>query len=335
MRHALGLAALAALVLLPVASACVSIDPKTGLAPGDEVDVTDHICTLAFVVADLNGLYFATAGHCIQVGQTAASPVVGKFGVGAFHYLKPESDPQAETDGAPGDDFALIRIDPGYYAKISPSVCGWGGPKGIYTATPVSNGVKHFGHGTLVGEFGPTQQRQGYALTTDANAFYWTGAGVPGDSGSSVLSDDLKAVGVLTHIVISPPADNGGTRLQRGFSLAEKAGFTGLRLVLEGEDPVAVLAQMQANATNAPTPASLSTPTRTNDTNAPGSGNTTAPPQSGSPGASPTPPPSSGQALRPGAVQQEDGAQKATPGPALPLALLAVGLVLLGRRSRK
>lgn len=334
MRYALGLGILASLVLLPTVAACVSTDPKSGLAPGDELDVANKICTLAFLLVDENGIYFSTAGHCIQVNETASNPILGKFGTGAYHYLNPETG--AETDGSPGEDFGLIRIDPDHYSKISPRVCGWGGPKGIYTATPGSGGVKHFGHGTVVGDIGPTtQQRQGFNLQTDAKAFYWTGAGVPGDSGSAVLSDDLKAVGVLTHLIVSPPDDNGGTRLTRGFSLAATAGFPNLRLVLEGEDPVSLLAQMQANATKAPARLTPMPPTSANGTaNAPTT-NTTAPSQSGSPSASPTPPPSSGQALQPGAVRQTDGAGKATPGPTLPLALLAVGLVILLRRFRR
>jgi hypothetical protein len=336
MRRVLALAALAAVCVLPTAAACVSTGGKT-LAPGDELDVTDHICTLGFLVADSSGLYFSTAGHCIHVNDTASNPTIGKFGVGAFHYLVPETG--SESDGSPGEDFALIRIDPADYAQVSPTVCGWGGPKGLYTDTPGSGGVKHYGSGEGMTVAGPTtQQRQGFNLLNNNTAFYWTGAGVPGDSGSAVLSDDLRAVGVLTHLIVSPPSDNGGTHLLRGFQLASAAGFH-LRLVLDGEDPVQVLAQMQANATNGSAPPTVTMPTTGAGTSANGTANGTqpgSPPPTSSPApgqTSPTPPPSAdqGQGLQPAS---DGGATKKAPAPEPALLLLGVVGAAVARRLR-
>src|SRR5439155_23048008 len=114
-------------------------------------------------------------------------------------------------------------------------------------------------------------QKQGYNLDNNNVAFYWTGAGTPGDSGSSVLSDDLRAIGVLTHLgVFGSTSDNGGTHLDRGMQLAaDKGGFTHLRLVLTGEDPVALYHEMQANASRAnATIPTIPTPTQSNVTGA-------------------------------------------------------------------
>jgi hypothetical protein len=338
MRYVLGLAALA-LLLAPTAAACTSTDgAKAKLSPGDELDVNTAsggvICTLAFLVASPDALYFATAGHCIHVNDTASNPDVGNFGKGAFHYLNPETG--SESDGSPGEDFALIRIDPSFYDRVSPTECYWGGPKGLYTDTPGSGGVKHFGHGEGPGDLGPTQPRQGLNLQTDAKAFYWTGFGVPGDSGSAVLSDDLKAVGVLTHLVVSPPDDNGGTRLARGFQLAAAAGFTDLRLVLDGEDPVAVMSEMRAerdaNLSATPlAPANGTGPSPATPTSSANGGNSTAPAENGSPPAGSA----TSAELQPAASEGGvTAAQHKTPAPTLTLALGAVLVALLARRLR-
>ena len=63
MKHAVwGFAIPLALVLVPLASACE--DAGGPLSPGDYIQIADHSCTLAFVLVDENGIYFATAGHC-------------------------------------------------------------------------------------------------------------------------------------------------------------------------------------------------------------------------------------------------------------------------------
>lgn len=316
MRSVAGLAAVALFILLPTAAAC------GGLSPGDEVVSDGTGCTLAFLLADPTGLYFATAGHCIQVGNTATNPGLGNFGVGAFHHLKPETG--SETDGSPGEDFGLIRIDPEYYDKLNPKVCGWNGPTGLYDSAPGSGEVHHYGYGLLFGSISEeTRTRTGYNLINDNTAFYWTGAGVPGDSGSAVLAADGRALGVLTHLVVSPPDTNGGTHLLRGFALAEAGGYQ-LRLVLMGEDPIQVLRDLQqplsgGNATPTPTPSPTTTTTSTNPTKPP-PGSTTS--------TTPTP-----TQITPAAEGDEPDAPKQTPGFEVVLVITALLAALHRRRS--
>ncbi|HVM44544.1 MAG TPA: hypothetical protein VM582_01315, partial [Candidatus Thermoplasmatota archaeon] len=217
-----------------------------GLSPGDRFTSDSGSCTLGFLLVAPDGLYFSTAGHCIREGETVRNPDVGAFGVGAFRFLEPDTG--SPSDGAPGDDFGLIRVDEDKHASLNPKICGWNGPVGVYTETPGSGGVKHWGHGMVFGDLGPTgQKREGLQLRNDGDAFYWTGAGVPGDSGSAVIADDGRALGVLTHLQLGLTREtNGGTHLERGLRLAADAGFRDLRLVLMGEDPVALLAQLRA-----------------------------------------------------------------------------------------
>lgn len=324
MKYALAGMVLALVALAGTAAAC------EGISPGDELNVGSLRCTLAFLLADTTGLYFATAGHCIQEGETASVPGVGPIGVGALHYLVPENG--NEQDGAPGDDFGLILIDPEVYDRLQPKMCGWNGPTGIYETTPGSGGVRHYGHGAVFGDLGPTTQtRQGFNLNNNNTAFYWTGAGVPGDSGSGVLHESGAALGVLTHLQVGATSDtNGGTHLLRGFQLAKELKGLDLRLVLMGEDPVAVLAEMRAQSeepASAETPASTTTPTNGNST-------TTTKPPSSQP-ASNTPPPRNGasdEELAP-AADVDDPAK--VPGPSLALVALAVAVVALASRSRR
>lgn len=312
------------LLATPLAAAC------DGLSPGDQILVEGASCTLGFLVADPTGLYFTTAGHCIREGQVASNPDHGDIGVGAFRFLDPDTG--QPTDGQPGKDFALIRLDPALYDKLNPKICGWDGPKGIYRETPGGGEVRHYGHGVVFGEFGPTtQQRQGYNLWTDLDAFTWAGMGVPGDSGSAVITADGLALGVLTHVIIAPPDTNGGTHLDKGFALAAEKGFR-LRLVLAGEDPRAVLAQVQGGAPASAEPTTGSAPA----TPAP-QGNATAP----APGGNSTAPANATAPREDGApielapaATDGDGAEARTPMPPLVFVLGALAAALLLRRAR-
>lgn len=310
--------ALGLVLLAPVASAC------EGLSPGDQLLAGDRSCTLAFIVANADGLYFATAGHCIYVNETASSPDAGEFGVGAFHHLVPDTG--QPTDGAPGDDFGLIRIHPEAYGSLNPKMCGWDGPTGIYDEDPGGGNVRHWGHGAVFGDLGPTtQRREGYNLLNDNTRFSWLGMGVTGDSGSGVLHEDGRAIGVLTHLIVAPPDTNGGTHLYRGFALAAEAGFTDLRLVLAGEDPVEVLAQMQRNATVTPAEANeTKPPAPTARPNVTPTANNTATP------ASPRPIEGDLQDGQPGAVAGEPRAV-----PAAPVGLALVAALAIARAFRR
>lgn len=325
----------ALLVLLGLVALAGSAAACEGLSPGDQIEVDGSLCTLAFILADAHDLYFATAGHCIQVDQVATNPDHGDIGVGAFHFLEPETG--SSSDGSPGMDFGLIRILPEQYANLNPKVCGWDGPVGLYEGGAEGGMVRHFGHGVVFGDLGPTtQQREGYFLATDEQAFYWTGFGVPGDSGSAVLDENDLAIGVFTHVLAGvngvPPADNGGTRLQRGFELAAEAGFTDLRLVLAGEDPVAVMNAMRDEPTDDFTDDVPATPTTANGT-APAKPTSSAPPASNE-----SVQEENDSTLAPAATSDEPVVQATTNAvPALGLAPLALALALalaLVRRGR-
>jgi hypothetical protein len=95
-----------------------------------------------------------------------------------------------------------------------------GGPCGAYSGSGPET-VAHYGHGLAIGTGGTP--RAGLALTWQATAYGWSGAGIFGDSGSPVRVTDLKAAGDLTHLVVDTrwlPSYIAGTRIGKILQIA-------------------------------------------------------------------------------------------------------------------
>ena len=176
-------------------------------------------CTANFIFTDGTSKYIGTARHCVdrtgqpvvmQVDSTtlAAVGTVSKFTSG---------------DGDPGNDFALIKIDPAVAAKwgVNPAL-PQGGPKGIYTGCGPT-AVTHYGHGYGVA-VAQGKLEGGLATNWNNAGFGWTGAGAPGDSGSAVVTADGKAAGDFTHLIVDtrsyPGSTLAGTRITKILSFA-------------------------------------------------------------------------------------------------------------------
>src|SRR4051794_8007141 len=125
-------------------------------------------------------------------------------------------------DGEPGNDWALIRIDPAVAAKwgVNPAVPVVGGPNGIYTGCG-PEGVKYYGHGYGVA-VAQGKPEGGLATNWYDDGYGWTGFGAPGDSGSPVLVSDGRAAGDFTHLIVDTGAylgsDQAGTRITKALS---------------------------------------------------------------------------------------------------------------------
>jgi hypothetical protein len=131
-------------------------------------------------------------------------------------------------DNGPGDDWALISVFPQFQDLVSPTMCVWAGPRGIFepqgemvdvsvklggqpgvTVTPnpdpqLAQDVVWYGHG--VGFGGP-----GVGTARTAGSIVWTprylgfvGPFSPGDSGSGMNIATGQAAGILTHLVLDP-----------------------------------------------------------------------------------------------------------------------------------
>src|SRR5687767_6797225 len=171
-------------------------------------------CTANFIFTDGSSRYVGTARHCVdRVGQTVTMQVdtTTIADVGTVSHL-------AWGEGDPGNDWALVRIDPAVAAEwgVNAAMPVIGGPQGIYTGcgpTPVF----HYGHGYGVA-VGQGKVEAGLATNVFDDGYGWTGAGAPGDSGSGVLTaPGGPAIGNFTHLIVDlgayPGSDLAGMRI--------------------------------------------------------------------------------------------------------------------------
>ncbi|MGH2792791.1 MAG: hypothetical protein ACRDKG_00650, partial [Actinomycetota bacterium] len=170
------------------------------------------LCTSNFVFRNGNNYAIGTAGHCGRVGHPVTMLAGGRilFNIGNITKV---------VDQGPGNDFALISINPAFNSKVSPSMAHWGGPIGAWTGGPLPLTVKHSGWGLGIGAGGTP--RLGIPLSWSP-AGLWTFAGliVNGDSGSAANSGSNLAFGNITHILITVPPRNAGTSITRILQIA-------------------------------------------------------------------------------------------------------------------
>jgi len=175
-------------------------------------------CTANFIFASGSTRYVGTARHCVdRIGQEVTMQVdtTTIATVGTVSHM-------TSGDGEPGNDWALIRIDPAVATKwgVNPAVPVVGGPNGIYTACAVTP-VVHYGHGYGVA-VAQGKVEGGLATNWNSEGFGWTGFGAPGDSGSPVLTAAGQAAGDFTHLIVDigtyPGSTLAGTRITKALS---------------------------------------------------------------------------------------------------------------------
>ena len=199
---------------VPVAEEYLNTDcpgPQTAGVQAGGCIVSPAGCTANFVFSGGGTLYIGTAAHCTDgVGD----PVVMQVDTTTLAVVGTVAKRTAKEE--PGEDFALIRIDPAVAEKwgVNPAM-PTGGPQGIYTGCDPQV-VKHWGHGYGV-LVGPGKQEGGLATNWHDDGYGWTGFGLPGDSGSGVLLADDRAAGNFTHLIVDtgeyPGSDLAGTRI--------------------------------------------------------------------------------------------------------------------------
>ena len=194
------------LIKVPSADSTLPVGVGTcpGVRPGGVLTSDIGQCTLNFLFKTPEGeRYIGTAGHCILgegpvadsagekmwpkgQGPAAKDPDGKRFGEFAYAVLQ---DPK---------DFALIRLDPG--VEASPEMCNYGGPTGInddLSGDPTV--LQYFGNGIGIGTALPARSAVALGLP-NADHVYAAGIALPGDSGSAVISEDGRAVGVLVTV---------------------------------------------------------------------------------------------------------------------------------------
>lgn len=215
-----------------------------GVRPGAYFTSDKGGCTLNFLFAGSDGArYVGTAGHCI-LGESTFLVDVGEetWARGSGPVARDESGSRigefAYAILQDPKDFALIRLDDGVTAQ--PQMCHFGGPTGInadLTGDPVV--LQHYGNGLAVGEALPARTSLAPTMPHPDHVFA-NGVAVFGDSGSAVVSDDGRAVGVLVTIgyfasgQVGPGTMESGTigitRITPQVRRAEQALGVGLAL---------------------------------------------------------------------------------------------------------
>jgi hypothetical protein len=194
--------------------------------------VAPYGCTANFIFTDGASQYVGTARHCVDNRGQAVTMQVDTTTIAVVGTVSH----MTSGDGEPGNDWALIKIDPAVAAEwgVNPAMPVIGGPQGIYTGcgpTPVF----HYGHGYGVA-VGQGKVEGGLATNVFDDGYGWTGAGAPGDSGSGVLTaPGGPAIGNFTHLIVDlgayPGSDLAGMRItkamsQFGVSLVNADGST-------------------------------------------------------------------------------------------------------------
>jgi hypothetical protein len=193
------------LIKVPAADGSLPVGVGTcpGVRPGAEVQSEIGLCTLNFLFETPDKERFiGTAGHCIMGTDSALS------GDNAGEKTWPKGQGPAAKDSTgkrigefayailqDPKDFSLIRLDPG--VESSPEMCNYGGPTGINDE--VGQGARvlqYFGNGIGIGSTVPARSAVALGFPS-ADHVYAAGLALPGDSGSAVISDDGRAVGVL------------------------------------------------------------------------------------------------------------------------------------------
>ncbi len=217
-----------------------------GVRPGARIYIGDKGCTMNFLFQGRSGhRYVGTAGHCVPgaegveawrgaTGAIATDGAAARIGRVAYAAYRPSYPDKL--------DFALVRLD----SRVSgiPTMCGWGGPRGINEENPNRlTELRWYGQGDVLGELSP--QRNGYAYGMPEDDFvFFNGPAVTGDSGSGVIDAEGRAVGVLVTVGFhtwssNPPhlASNGHIgsagllRLTPQLERAELELHTRLRLI--------------------------------------------------------------------------------------------------------
>jgi hypothetical protein len=195
--------------------------------------VAPYGCTANFIYTDGASYYIGTAGHCSnQAGETVTMQVSTDTLADVGTVVQRTPHPAGE--GIPGSDFTLVKLDPAVVAKwgVDPAVPVVGGPNGVYTGCGPA-AVGHYGHGYAVA-VAQGKPEGGLATNWFDNSYGWTGFGLPGDSGSPVVTSDGEGAGNFTHLIVHtgyPGSDLAGMRLTAilefaGVSLVNADGST-------------------------------------------------------------------------------------------------------------
>jgi len=201
---------------------CPGIQADSGVGAAGCI-VAPHGCTANFIFTDGASYYVGTAGHCAdRVGDVVTMQVDTTTLADVGTVVKKTGQE------IPGEDFALVKLDPAVVSKwgVDPAIPVVGGPNGVYTGCGPET-VRHYGHGYGVA-VAQGKPEGGIATNWFDDSYGWTGFGLPGDSGSPVVTTDGKGAGNFTHLIVH--TGYAGSDLA-GMRLTSILQFAGVSLV--------------------------------------------------------------------------------------------------------
>lgn len=225
------------------------------------VTITDGgQCTANFIFFNATDVFIGQAAHCAGTGAptqtsgcTAGSkplgtPVTitgaskpGRLVYSSWITMAARGEKDANT--CDFNDLALVKIDRADLGKVNPSVPAFGGPTGIATGpAAVGETVLSYGNSPLRAGITPLSEKEGYLVGEEGNGWshtcYTVTPGIPGDSGSPVLTHDGKALGVLASLALAPLAgSNGVGDLSRELDYLNAYGGLGRVSLALGTEP--------------------------------------------------------------------------------------------------
>jgi len=224
------------------------------IRPGVQTFTNNAQCTANFIFSNATQLFIGQAAHCSagddatktngceaktgSIGGPVEIDGASKPGILVYSsWIAMQEIDESDTNACRYNDFALIAIDPADFAKVHPSVQSFGGPTGTADASKILIGDKVFSYGNSGLRFGisATSPHEGYVIAKQGDGWstvvYTHIPGVPGDSGSGVLTEDGEALGILVTVQVAPVAgSNGVTSLDHALPYANSVGGLDLRL---------------------------------------------------------------------------------------------------------
>lgn len=217
-------------------------------------------CTSNFVFTNGTDVFLGQAAHCAGTGGNPTMTdgcTSGSMPLGTPVTVQGATHPGTlvysswlamqevgETDAATcaANDFALVKLDPADAAATNPSIPVFGGPTGVDRDGSVpGEAVYSYGNSPLRGGLMQLSPKSGVDVGTQNDG--WTHLiltltpGLPGDSGSAVLSSQGEALGVLVTLGLVPaPATNGATDLGRALDYANEHGDLGELSLVSGTE---------------------------------------------------------------------------------------------------
>lgn len=215
-------------------------ESEATIRPGIQVVSDAGQCTSNFVFTspDNPSLYLGLAAHCVEGLDLGTRVDIGGIATGTLAYSSwstMATIDEQDADALEHNDFALILIPADARGLVHPGVRHFGGPTALADSATVATGDKilTYGNSGLRQGIDPSGWHEGYVLETSGwtTTAYTVGPGVPGDSGSGVLTADGKALGILVTLTILPTAgSNGITHLDRALDYAAQHAGLEVRL---------------------------------------------------------------------------------------------------------